>query len=151
MVEAIYSTKYKSKDGNIYDTLQQATEADLRFLAPFGDQILRYEKLGHGFLRGISLGNDSPNYAMFPHLVVLHAEHEKLYYLANKLDDLHKIYFDIFVTNLDAGWYSNDETGEKVSEKILQDKNTLAAIGFVRSRINYEHEEVTREHFVQLP
>lgn len=148
MVEVVTVERYKSLNGYIYDKLADAEKADALWRKEneydLEKDIAHLTKLGQREMFYLKRNEEQRKHSRYPMLYVLEAKHGDEHYMASTVDAVPKVYFEILKTNKDYGFYW--ATADKaITDEIVRTENHLAAIAFVKERVDYQYENVTTE------
>lgn len=149
-MEHIVVTKFKSLDGNLYDTEHDALAADARWsnenTVDLEKEILLLTNGGNRYIkRQKEIHERSPKY--YPILFVEKQKHGNNYYLATNPDSIPEIFFKILKENNEWGFYYTVRD-KSVAENIIKTENKIAAIKFILDRSGYEYESVDTETLI---
>lgn len=148
MVEVVTIERYKSLDGYVYDKLADAEKADAQWRKEneydLEKDITRLTKLGQREMFYLKRNEEQRKHSRYPMLYVLEAKYGDEHFMASTVDAVPKVYFEILKTNKDNGFYW--ATADKaITDEIVRTENCLAAMSFVKERVDYQYERVTTE------
>ena len=152
MVEKVTETveKYKSKDGNLYDTLEKAEKADKEWerknsFDPAKEVALLEKLCGNSFSR-LQKRIDSGK-TQFPSFWVTEQKYGQVYYMCNSFDDKEEMGWSAFIMWYNYYMCGDDET-VAVAKLIKETENKKAALQFVLDRcsMGYEYEKMEEIH-----
>lgn len=145
MVEVVTVEKYKSLNGYVYDKLTDAERADAEWREEneydLEKNINTLTKLGERDMRYLRRDEEQRRYSRYPMLYVLESKHANEYYIAMSVESVPKIYFDILKFNKEYGFYWSPAP-KAITEEIIRTENHLAAMSFVKQRVDYQYEKV---------
>ena len=148
MVEVINVERYKSLNGYTYDKLSEAEYADALWRQEnefdLEKDIQELTRLGENEIRMLTRREEKRTYSRFPEIYVFETKHQTYYYVASGVDAVPKIHFDILKFNHDYGAYWSP-ADKAISAEIVRTENHIAAIGFVKKRVDFEYEKVYTE------
>lgn len=148
MVEVITVERYKSLNGYVYDKLADAERADAEWREEneydLEKDINTLTKLGERDMRYMRRTEEQRKYSQYPMLYVLESKHANEYYLAMNLESVPKVYFDILKYNKEYGFYWS-LAPKAITDEIVRTENHLAAMSFVKQRVDYQYEKVYTE------
>lgn len=148
MVEVITVERYKSLNGYTYDKLADAEHADADWrrenVYNLENDIARLTKLGNREVQYLQKNEAQRRHSQFPLLFVLESKWASEYYVAKSPDFVPKIYFDILKYNKDCEFYWSP-AAKAITDEIIRTENHLAAIAFVKERVDYQYEKVYTE------
>ncbi len=148
MVEVVTVERYKSLNGYVYDKLQDAERADAEWRSE--NEYDLEKDIATLTLRGSREHNhtmrvdENRRYSQFPMLFVLKSKYGDQYYVAKTADAVPKVYFEILKYNREFGCYYG-AAAKAISDEIVRTANYLAAIAFVKERVDYQYENVFTE------
>lgn len=150
MVEKVTETveKYKSKDGNLYDTLEKAEKADKEWerknsFDPAKEVALLEKLCGNNFSRlqkRIDAGK-----TQFPSFWMTETKYGEDYYMCNSFNDMEEMGWKAFQMWYNYYMCGDDET-VAVAKLIKETENKKAALEFVLDRCSrgYEYEKMEK-------
>lgn len=148
MVETVTIEKYKSLNGYTYDKLADAERADAEWRKEneydLEKDITRLVKLGERDQRYLLRTEEQRKYSQFPLMLVLEGKWDSRYYVATKPDTVPRIYFEILKFNKECGFYYSP-AAVAITDEIVRTENLLAAMAFVKERVDYQYEKVYTE------
>lgn len=148
MVETINIQKYKSADGRVYDTLEQAQKADkeweLKQSFDATKEVASFQKMCENNFARIQKRIDAGK-SSFPSFWMTEQKYGTDYYVCKSFDDMLQMGWDAFQMWYDYYLCGEDETIDTV-KLILATENKKAALGFVLDRTNqgYEYEKMEK-------
>lgn len=152
MAEVVNVVKYKSLNGQMYDSESAATRADAAWRKEneydLAQEIASYQSTGERFVaRSLSKWNN--NLGDFPKLLVEHSKYGDSYHLIKTPHDYADAFYSVFENRKGAGYYEYSSKDSVVAEEILRNKNKSAAIAYVQERKEHEYEGVDIETMYQ--
>lgn len=145
MVEIVTVERYKSLDGYVYDKLSDAEKADANWRKEnefdLEKDIALLTKMGEREMKYLRYNESQRKHSNYPELFVLECKHEYQYYVAKNVEAVPQIYFEILKFNKDWGFYWSD-AAKAITDEIVRTENRVAAIAFVKDRVNYQYENV---------
>lgn len=145
MAEVVTVERYKSLDGYVYDKLSDAEKADANWRKEnefdLEKDIALLTKLGEREMKYSRFNESKRKHSQYPELFVLECKHEYQYYVAKNVEAVPQIYFEILKFNKDWGCYWSD-AAKAITDEIVRTENHVAAIAFVKDRVNYQYENV---------
>lgn len=143
MAEVVTVEKYKSLNGYTYDSLKDAELADAEWRSEnefdLEKDIARLTKRGQ---REIAHLGQYKN--RFPELYVLESKWQSLYFVANSLESVPQVFFEILKFNKDCDFYWSP-AAKAITDEIIRTNNYHAAIAFIKDRVDYQYEKVSVE------
>jgi len=146
MVETITTVKFKSKDGNVYDTLEKAELADKEFdrknsFDP-AKEVATFQKMCENNFSRIRKRIDAGK-KQFPSFWMTEQKYGQDYYMCNSFDDMEEMGWSAFIMWYDYYMCETDET-VAVAKLIKETENKKAALAFVLDRCSegYEYERM---------
>jgi hypothetical protein len=148
MAETVVVEKYKSLNGYVYDKLADAERADAEWREEneydLEKDINTLTKLGERDMRYMRRNEEQRRYSQYPMLYVLESKHANEYYVAMNLEAVPRIYFEILKYNKEYGFYWSPAP-KAITDEIVRTENHLAAMSFVKQRVDYQYENVHTE------
>ena len=145
MVEVVTVERYKSLDGYTYDKLADAERADAEWRKEneydLGRDIARLTKLGERDMRYLTRNEENRRYSQYPMLYVLKSKHEDVSYVAKTVAAVPRVYFEILKFNKEWGCYYT-AAAKAITDEIVRTENYLAALAFVKERVDHQYENV---------
>lgn len=146
MVEKVIIEKFKSKDGDVYDTLEKAERADkdweLKQNFNASKEVAAFQKMcENNFVRKqkrIDAGKSK-----FPSFWMTEQKYGQDYYMCNNFSDMEEMGWSAFLMWYDYYVCSDDQT-VAIVELIKETENKKAALAFVfdRTSMGYEYESM---------
>lgn len=137
MAEEITVTKYKSINGNVYDTIEDANVADKRWKADnevnIADVIRRLE-----YTASKDIQRKSGHY---PRLISTIEKYDDQYFVCNSEEGMLNAYIDLVTERLRTGYYT-EKKDNMMANYITTGLHKIAAYGFIMSRTSYEYEDI---------
>jgi hypothetical protein len=153
MVEVVTVERYKSLDGYVYDKLADAEKADAQWRKEneydLEKDIAQLTKIGQRDMVYLKRNEEQRKHSRYPMLYVLEAKYDDVHYMANTVDAVPKVYFEILKTNKDNEFYCTP-ADKAITDEIVRTENHLAAIAFVKARVSYQYENVTTEDVTNI-
>lgn len=142
MVETVTIQKFKSKDGNVYDTIEKAERADKEWdqKQSFDAQkeVSVYEKMCEKNFERIQKRIDVGK-KQFPSFWMTEQKYGQDYYMCNGFDDMLEMGWTAFIMWYDYYQCDTDEIAS-VAGLIKETENKKAALAFVLDRCSYCYE-----------
>lgn len=145
MVEEVNVTKYKSKNGQIYESKSLAEAADRDYdkahaKVDLDKELARYERMGERDAKKMT----------FPKLVKRSSHYGDDYYLVNSLDGQCRLYEEVgrelFKSFCAWGFYTGEDAPTKdIIEYVFENGSALAILVMVRE---YFNDESYREDYI---
>lgn len=136
MVEEVSITKYKSRNGKMYDTEQEAIQADLTWLTPphvkMNNEISKLEKNASRDILQKSM--------QYPRVIISHEKYDDDYSICLSESGVLTLYLQIVKTRLSSYFYIGDD--KLIAEEIVNTNNQIAAYGWLMKRNHYEYENI---------
>lgn len=149
MAETVQVTKFKSLNGNIYDTEQTALLADEVWkkenTIDLAKEIALLEKQGTRLMER-EKQKKSTDYI---NLVIQRKKHGDSYCLATTPEAIGKICFDIIKENKSLNYY-HTVRDKIIIDEIINTNNAVAALSFIKNRSDqgFEYEGIEFESIV---
>lgn len=148
MAEVVTVERYKSLNGYTYDKLADAERADEEWREEndydLEHDIAQLTRAGERDMHRLRRNEEQRKYSQYPVLYVLQSKHENQHYLAKNVDAVPRIYFSILKFNKEYGFY-HSAAAKAITDEIIRTENHLAAMSFMKERVDYEYENVYTE------
>ena len=145
MVEAVTVERYKSLNGYVYDKLADAERADAEWRKEneynLERDVAQLTKIGERDMKYLTRNEESRKYSQYPMLYVLKSKHDDLSYVAKNVTAVPRVYFEILKYNKNWGCYYT-AAAKAITDEIVRTDNHLAALAFVKERVDYQYENV---------
>jgi hypothetical protein len=145
VVEVITTQKFKSLNGYTYDKLADAERADEEWREENEYDLERDIRIlthtGEREMKVMRYNESQRKYSRFPELFVLECKHENQNFIAMNVEAVPQVYFEILKFNKEWGFYWTP-AAKALSDEIIRTENRLAAIAFVKDRVDHQYENV---------
>jgi hypothetical protein len=145
VAEVVTIERYKSLNGYTYEKLADAERADAEWREEneynLERDIAQLTKIGEREMKRLRHYEAQRKHSSYPELFILECKHESQHFIAMSVEAVPKVYYEILEYNKEWGCYWSP-AAKALSDEIVRTENHLAAIAFVKNRVDHQYENV---------